>query len=283
MWRKLGSILITFLLLSVSVACSEEENKERLAVTVHLIDNEALNDELTNAEAKGSPIIPESLEEGKAVIGYDNRIVIANPYQYPYSAIAYILAEGTCGCAWTGTGFMISNRWMMTAGHCMYCTQHHKPVKYASFFFGYEDERNYLLFQDAGCTIWVSESVQEERDYHEDDYAFVRFDDPIGEYTGCFGYWYDAPDSIIESEAIYCVGYRDGVLKSDYDWVRVLNSKFLTHTIDMVAGNSGCPLFDKDYYVVAINTAEARDGTENYGVRLTDQMQKSMQREGFPD
>ena len=281
--KKWGCIFITLLLCFTPAALAEEESQERSSVTVHVLQDLSSYDALTEDEAKGSPFIPESLEDGKAVIGSDNRIIITNPYQFPYSAIAYIQAEGACGCPWKGTGFMISSRWMMTAGHCMYCVEHHAPVKDVKFYFGYEDERNYLLLQDAGCTIWISQKVEEGTDYHEDDYAFLRFDDPIGDHTGWFGYWYGAPDPVIESEALYCAGYKDGILKSDYDWARVFDSKFITHTIDMVKGNSGCPLFDQDYNVIAINTAEARDGTENYGVRLTEKMQRLIQNAGFPE
>ena len=281
MFRKICVLMLTTSLLFTSYSFAESNDKERQSVSVNILEN--IDDLDISEEGKGDPFIPGTDEAEKAIIWPDNRTTITNPSQYPYSAIAYIEAEATCGCAWSGTGFMISSRWMLTAGHCMYCTEHLKPVKYVNFYFGYKSAKNCLLHQDAGCTIWVSNYVKEGSGYTSDDYAYIRFDKKIGDTVGWFGYWYGAPDSMVDTHVFYCTGYRDGILKSDYDWVHVINEKRVSHTIDTVPGNSGAPIFDDDFYVIAINTAQALDGSENYGVRFTNQLYRFMQSAGFPD
>lgn len=281
MFRKICVLMMAAAFLFTSYSFAESNDEERQPVSVNILEN--IDDLDISEEGIGDPFIPETGEEEKAIIEADNRTTITKPSQYPYSAIAYIEAEATCGCPWTGTGFMISSRWMLTAGHCMYCTDHLKPVKYVKFYFGYKNARNYLLCQDAGCTIWVSNYVKEGSGYSSDDYAYIRFDKKIGDTVGWFGYWYGAPDNKVDNHVFYCAGYRDGILKSDYDWVNVISEKRISHTIDTLPGNSGAPIFDDDYYVVAIHTAHAHDESENYGVRFTNQLYRFMQSAGFPD
>ena len=246
------------------------------------------------------PTIPEHMEavqyidtfddeeQPLAVIGSDDRKTIKNLNQFPYCAIAYIEVTGTCGHSWCGTGFMISDRWLMTAGHCLYCTKHSAWPEKIQLYFGYRNRSSYYYRYNGGCNAWVSSQVANARDgdnstYSEYDYGFIRLDQSTGNKTGNFGVIWGERDSTLRSRVYYCAGYADGMLKMDYDGVQPINERRISHTIDMVAGNSGSPIYNSEYFAVAINTAEAMSKTKNFGVRLSGEIYQNILKAGFPN
>lgn len=62
----------------------------------------------------------------EAVIGTDERVQITNTKQYPWRVIASLLITAADNSQWIGTGWFISPRTLVTAGHCVYIK--HSPV-----------------------------------------------------------------------------------------------------------------------------------------------------------
>ena len=60
---------------------------------------------------------PAQLE---AVIGTDERVMIANTSQYPWRLNASLLITAADNSQWIGTGWFISARTLVTAGHCVF-------------------------------------------------------------------------------------------------------------------------------------------------------------------
>lgn len=60
---------------------------------------------------------PDGLE---SIIGADERQRVTNTRQFPYSAIASLEITAADGSVWVGTGWFISPRTLITAGHCVY-------------------------------------------------------------------------------------------------------------------------------------------------------------------
>ena len=56
----------------------------------------------------------------EAVIGTDERIRIKTTKQYPWRVIASLLITAADNSQWIGTGWFISPRTLVTAGHCVY-------------------------------------------------------------------------------------------------------------------------------------------------------------------
>ena len=226
----------------------------------------------TGENGDRGPYKPDHLAEAEKVpIDTDKRIVISEPEEYPFSAIAYIDVTPGCGhSGWYGTGFMIEKNLLMTAGHCLYCPVCHAPAREIAFYFGYRNERNYIACnKGSNWQAYVSRQVAEGKDYQMYDYAVFRLDENIGEKTGYFLIRHDVPDDELAGTSFHVTGYRDGILRIDTDRVEPLNERYLVHYADTEAGNSGCPVYDDDYSVIAINTAEGNDGTRNYAVRIT--------------
>ena len=110
--------------------------------TVEIRDHgpEAAAEEVGAEEYK--PFIPDDLE--KTVFGKDDSITVSNPASYPFSAIAYMEVTGKCGCDWTASGYMVGTDKMLTAAHCLFCTEHWEQAEKIIFYFGYKNRRNYM-------------------------------------------------------------------------------------------------------------------------------------------
>ena len=221
---------------------------------------------------------------GGSIIGSDDRVTIWNTNQYPYSAIANMYMHYTCGCEGQGTGFMVGPSGLVTAAHCLVCTDHGKTADRLTFYFGYNTDGSCNYYYDGATRYWYGTDFTRPDGSHgydtcDYDYGYVKFPERIGDVTGWFGVTVKSGSSI---DGWYEVaGYRQGYLKTDSDQVKQYNDKQIIHYADMLSGNSGCPIFTSDYYVVAINVADTK--TENYGRRITTDVFNNMKNAGIFD
>ena len=269
------------LLLTPVLSAVAEEEMGKNNVEVILITDEEL-DALSSSDAAfvSEPYVPETIE--KTIIGADNRVTISNPWEYPYSAIAYLVFSMECGCDGTASGFMVSANTMMTAAHCMVCAEHNKPVNSLTAYFGYRSNKNYGYKFTGGYTVWHNEGFYNgtHSSNHNWDYAYLRLNERVGDRTGWFGL--SSPsDSQLDMTVVEVAGYRNGVLKTDWDYAHVYNDYQFTYENDTEPGNSGCPVFDSDYYVLGINVAGGtRDNTAR---RITSDLINRMRSNGLFD
>lgn len=272
--------LMIFSAVSVVYAQEPDENGE-----VEVLDAEKV---LEVQEEDGfpdyEPFVPEGLD--KAIIGPDDRIVVRNPKEYPYSAIARMIVKGKCGHQWECSGFMVSKNFLMTAGHCVICTECKQWAKSITFYFGYKSSKSYALKYTGKWRAWAGDIfVYGER--MDLDYAYIKLDQNIGDKVGWFGIS-ALSDSNMIGERISVAGYRDGILKIDTGYMEPYDANVLLHNVDTVGGNSGCPIYDSSYYAVAIHIAgnyynrEVSDaGSVNYGRRITRNLYSFMKDAGF--
>lgn len=271
--------IIFSLLVTVSFAQEEEEGKG--TVVVRKIDSEEIIQELTKAETvpfipdnldvqelagtESGPVAPDDYE--KTIFGSDDRITVKNTSSFPYSAIAYMEVKGECGCSWTCTGFMVNKDRLLTAAHCLVCTDHSKWADRITFYFGYKNKNNYAYKYTGGWNAWVGD-IFSDKEYSSDwDYGCMKLDKNVGDSVGWFGSWWGLSDSQLSSTYAYIAGYRDGLLKYDSGWIEPKDSRHITYRIDTVPGNSGGPIYTSDYYAIGINIAN--NGIYNIGFRLT--------------
>jgi len=272
-------LLVLLMALSVAgpVAMAEEEGLGEAILMVRTPSQEEIQPLPDDVIKESEPFIPEGLD--KAVVGKDDRTTITNTFSYPFSAISYLECEGKCGCEWTGSGFMIGKDVMLTAAHCLVCTDHGQPVKYLTAYFGYKSPKNYGLKYAEGTRFWVGTMFKKSDgsygyDYQgmEWDYAYVKLKKNVGDTTGWFGFR-THEDKDFQKTPCCVTGYRHGVLKMDYGWTYPTDSEYLMHfTIDTQPCNSGCPVYDYDYYALGINVAEDYYGEYNVGRRITSRL-----------
>ena len=215
--------------------------------------------------------VPDTLD--RMIVGSDDRIT-ADPCQYPYSAIAYMIVNAECGCSWSGSGFMAGKSLFMTAAHCMVCSTHHKWADQITFYFGYQSRKNYMCKYTGGWDAWVGDMFR--NGYRTDnDYAYLMLKEKIGIGTGWFGLRF-CGDEALKNGRYTVAGYRDGVLKYDRDRIGTVYDTTFTHYADALPGNSGCPIFDENNDVVGIHVAESRSMNYNIGVKMSDSLMDSM-------
>ena len=213
-------------------------------------------------------IIPEGMD--RSVIGADNRITVDNTAVFPYCAIALMNVHMSCGHYLQGTGFMVGPNLLMTAGHCLCCTDHNGTADSIEFYFGYQSDYNYYYKYDGETSYWFGTYFNDGYTYDNMlwDYGYVKFPENIGYHTGAFGLTI-APDKDLDGGLFQVAGYRDGMLKTDIGTTNVTNQYLFHHNADTLPGNSGCPVFDANYYVVGINVASSKNDDYNTARRVT--------------
>lgn len=215
-----------------------------------------------------------SSDSNRSIIGSDDRITVTNTSSFPYSAIAYLTVNYSCGCSGTGNGFMVSKNCMLTAGHCIVCADHGKDAMSITASFGMQSSTNYLI----RVTATPSNSVI----YHDPqytgtqknyDYGYVVFETNVGNTTGWFGLA-SRNDSTLDGMSVTVTGYEKTSLKRCSGEITSVATSRIKYDADTVEGQSGAPVYfyDATYgnVVVAIHTR----GTDllnwkNSGWRIT--------------
>lgn len=269
--KKLLAFLLA-LLCMVAVAPAEEAEEEYGAAL--LGDPAELTEQIELTE--NAPYVPEELE--KTVFGSDDRTTIKNTNKFPYCAIAYLKVKGKCGCNWTGSGFMVGKSGMVTAAHCLVCKVHNQWVKGMTMYFGYRSDKNYLYRYNEQFTYWYGTNPYSTGRYSEvNDYAYIKLNKNVGDKVGNFGIRYARPSQ--DGQVYNLAGYRNGVLKESNGRVTVIDDKLLKYGIDTEPGNSGCPVFDDEYYAVGINVSQ--NDLYNFAHRFPADLVREMERNGM--
>ncbi len=273
MKRIWALLLAAALLLSMTPVTAEEEMGEAVFEGVVELEEGA---ELTEDElpAPFTDWVPD-----RKPIGPDDRVTV-DSREYPYCAVAYLEASAPCGCSWTGTGFMVGPSGLVTAGHCLFCEEHNQNIDRLTLYFGYKAAGTYAYKYNDGTSYWYHYDQSSGSD--DLDYGYVKLRSRMGDKVGWFG-MSARSDSDINSQYFYAAGYKNGVIKRDYDRAKVINPHEISHTIDTEPGYSGCPIYTPDFYVVAINVAHDIYREVNYGCRVTSDMIREMRSKGMFD
>ncbi len=260
--------LITVLTVFALPAMAEDEREE---IKYEFVDVTGLDDEIPVDVEDDEPYCPELLE--KTIFGKDDRIKIAKPSKFPYSAIAYMIVEAKCGCTWTGTGFMVGNgNTMLTAAHCLVCTKHAQFAKYITLYFGHKSASNYLYKYTGSGTMYVGTKFANGGYTIVKDYGVYKLKTNVGSKTGWFGAKWSLTNAKLKNKVAIISGYRRGVLKRGRGNVNVLDSTHIKYTIDTQPGTSGCPVYTTTNYAYGINIAE--NNQYNIAHRLTNAVYK---------
>lgn len=216
------------------------------------------------------PTVPENID--KTVIGKDDRVVIENTACYPYSAVAYLEVEYECGEHATCSGFMVGNKTMATAAHCLICSDHRKPVKYLTAYFGYKSRDSYYYRYNDAATIWTWTDFPNgyDNDAKNWDLGLVVFNKDVGSYTGTFGLMALSDDEINQQYWGINAGYRSGILRAAVGEIEAYDPYRIRNLIDTESGNSGGPVFVEqgkgNYYAIGIITSGNKEC--NYARRI---------------
>lgn len=297
--KKIVSILLTIAMLLATCGAFAEGSKVEILLPSDAMPTNNETDEIEDEGGEGTVTVAEgrettgqSMEEtvegfapeglDKVVIGKDDRVTVSQTSEYPYSAIANMKVVGECGEQWECTGFMIGKNCLLTAAHCMICSEHRKWAQNVTFYFGYKSNSNYLYKYTGGWRATAGTSFPKGKYDAEalmDDWCYVIFDQDIGEKTGWFGFGI-FNDAAIDYQRFVAAGYRDNKLKYCWGNTYVCDDKVIAFDADDVQGNSGGPIYS-DQIVMGIVAAESNDAQMNYGRRITDEMWEFMLEDGY--
>jgi glutamyl endopeptidase len=216
----------------------------------------------------------------ESIIGTDDRVRVTNNQIYPWRCICSLLITANTGAQYLGTGWLVSPRLVLTAGHCVYMADEGGWVTQIEVIPGRNgDQRpfNSAIARDfRSVSGWTQDN---DSDY---DYGGILLpaDKRYGEQLGWFGYA-SRGDDYLRGLTLNLAGYPGdgGKAPNNVDGTQWYNSrgvkevleKQLTYEIDTYGGQSGAPVWemasDGSRYGVAIHTF----GTpvNNGGTRIT--------------
>lgn len=209
------------------------------------------------AELEG---LPESALE--VVIGPDDRVEVSNTETYPWRCICSLRINAADGRSFIGTGWLVSPRVVVTAGHCIYL---HDAGGWADSIEVIPGRRGSHMPYGSVSTGSLR-SVRGWTESRDSDYDYGAILLPesnrYGDQLGWFGYS-TRTDSELEAGVVNLSGYP-GDKPSGTQWFHSLGvdshtDKKFTYQIDTFGGQSGAPVWqflpDGGRYGVGIHTS----------------------------
>ena len=216
----------------------------------------------------------------EVIIGTDDRVRVTNNELYPWRCICSLLITANTGAQYIGTGWLVSPRLLLTAGHCVFMSDEGGWVTQIEVIPGRDGtERPFgsaISREFRSVSGWTQDN---DSDY---DYGAIMLpaDQRFGEQLGWFGYASRA-DDYLNSLTLNLAGYPGdgGKAPNQVDgtqWYHSRNVKEvldrqITYEIDTYGGQSGAPVWemasDGSRYGVAIHTWGT--SVNNGGTRIT--------------
>ena len=194
-------------------------------------------------------LIPEALQQRmEVIIGSDNRVRINPATSYPWRAICALKITAQNGSKWIGTGWLISARTVITAGHCVFMHDQGGWAKSIEVIPAMNDaSRPYGSGSSANLRSVVGWTQSKNR---ENDYGAIILPANFrpGSVTGSFGFSVK-DDAYLKSSVLNLSGYP-GDKGGNQQWFMALkpksvSSRVITYDIDTMGGQSGAPVWIK--------------------------------------
>lgn len=228
-------------------------------------------------EASFGPL-PEPPPDGvmETVHGHDDRIQITNTTIYPYRAIASLLIIAADNSAWIGTGWFISPKTLITAGHCVFIkgspiAARNGWVKSIKVMPGRNGST--MPFGSAVSTNFKAVSAWTVNGNPNHDYGAIILNTPLGDSVGTFGFGVYSDADLLAS--IGNIAGYPGDKPSGTQWFAArklagVNSLKVFYDIDTAGGQSGAPVYriiNGSRFAVAVHAYGG--ATTNSGTRIT--------------
>lgn len=191
---------------------------------------------------------PELLDQvlTEVVIGADNRVRVQNTAVYPWRAICALRIQAANGESFIGTGWLVSPRTVITAGHCVFMHERGGWVRSIEVIPGLNDSSR--PFGSHVGTVLRSVTGWTQSKNREFDYGAIILPpgNRPGAQTGTFGFAV-RDDAFLNSASLNLSGYPSDKGGSQ-QWfhaqkAKSVSSRVLTYEIDTVGGQSGSPVW----------------------------------------
>jgi V8-like Glu-specific endopeptidase len=197
----------------------------------------------------------------EVIIGADNRVRINPTTSYPWRAICALKITAANGSKWIGTGWLISPRTVITAGHCVYMHDEGGWAKSIEVIPAQNDASR--PYSSASSSYLKSVTGWTQSKNRENDYGAIILPSNFrpGDATGYFGYSVK-DDSFLMNSVLNISGYPGDKANGTQQWFMALkpksvSSRVITYDIDTMGGQSGAPVWIKvgdARYCVGIHT-----------------------------
>ncbi|MDO4695848.1 serine protease [Porphyromonas sp.] len=269
------------------VAQEEDECSEEAFCPFELIDSEVgevevrdaiwgsyTKDELDKLLAEADAENDEPAQEN--ILGKDDRVRIRAPKEtFPYRSICSLRMTSQKGKRYIGTGFLVSPRIVVTAGHCVYFHKDGGWAKHIEVIPACDGgERPYgSVVTTTYCTL---KGWRKNKNWNY-DFAIIILPPnyPIGNRAGWFGYCHYNKKSAYNNIRIRVAGYpgdkgQGTELFTDVGKCKsfIFSSNKVAYKADTMGGQSGSPVgkVDRFSYAIAIHTNGGRRW--NYGTKI---------------
>lgn len=182
----------------------------------------------------------------------DDRVQVTDTQHYPYSAIASLLITARDGSQWVGTGWFVSPRTLLTAGHCVYITNSPVPGRNGWVLnIQVLPGRNgtALPFGSVTSTHFCTVRGWAEQGNENYDYGAIVLPTPVGQTVGTFGFAV-LPDTDLDDGVLNIAGYPGdkpaGTLWYASRKTASVNPSKVHYDIDTAGGQSGAPVYVVD-------------------------------------
>lgn len=211
----------------------------------------------------------------ESVLGQDDRTQVHATGSYPWRVHASLLITARDGSQWIGTGWFISPRTLITAGHCVFIKGSPVPnrdgwVTSIQVMPG----RNGATLPYGSVTSTSFRSVHGwmANGDHNYDYGAILLPTPLGATTGWFGYGVYS-DAQLQGSTVNVSGYP-GDKPAGTQWyhanrVTAVNGTKVYYTVDTMGGQSGSAVYqlrDGARFAVAVHAYGG--ATANSGTRI---------------
>ncbi|MGO7301414.1 serine protease [Rhizobium ruizarguesonis] len=212
----------------------------------------------------------------ESVHGPDNRIQVLETDKYPYRLNASLLVTARDGSQWIGTAWFISNRTLITAGHCVYIKNSGVPnrdgwVKTIQVMPG----RNGSKLPYGSVTsnrFWTVKGWADSGDENF-DYAAIIIPTDLGNTVGTIGFG-SYSDAELVGSAANVTGYPgdkpSGTMWYDSKGIASVAATKVYYDIDTAGGQSGAALYIiKDGQRIAVAVHAYGGAVTNSGTRIS--------------
>jgi glutamyl endopeptidase len=205
----------------------------------------------------------------------DDRIKIEDTTTYPWSTICKLYITTKDNVVFIGSGAMIDEFHILTAGHCVYAHDHGGWVKNILIIPGmdgsYEPFGRTHAAHLRTFTGWIEDEMVEH------DLALVTLENHLGVQTGWMGRKTSQANDPIYTGVLNLAGYPGDLDNGEfmyYDSDMGEDATEYNHWfwMDAAGGQSGSPVWQEDggeYYILSVFAYEYLGGTyANFGTRL---------------
>lgn len=231
----------------------------------------------------GAASFGQGLVVAEAVIGNDDRVQVTNTDQYVFRALASLRISARDGSQWIGTGWFISPRTLVTAGHCVFIKGSGDPNRdgwVASI--DVMPGRNAAVkpFGTVRSTTFWSVRGWTERGDQNHDYGAIILDTPLGISTGWFGYGVYEDNRLVGVQA-HVAGYPGDkppgtIWQHSLPVVSVSEPKVF-YAIDTAGGQSGAAVYLVEQDLPIAVAVHAYGGSvSNSGTRITTDVYRNL-------